>query len=458
MFIRPLSGIAALALLLTSLPASRAQAAGITAVDLQELELSYGLLSAEYYKKVDAQNALVSARNAVIALLKKDGIASPALPALRTSDDDADQVRQLQRLVTVASDRYGSKVPTRDITYGAISGLMSSVKDPYTVFLSPKEYAALNEGLDRTMFSGVGIVMKIDEKTKLLTVGDIIDDGPAAKAGVKPGDVILSVDGHPTRGNTNEDNTKLLRGASGTVVRLQIERAGQHIPDVAVTRAEIHQPSVASTMLPNGIGYTRVVVFGATTAKELSSQLDKLQAQGAKAYVLDLRDNPGGYLDTAVNVSSKFVPSGPIVTVQSRGGNETEYDAENTAIPPKPLAVLVNKYSASSSEITSGAIQDSGVGQLVGERTYGKGVVQTIHPMPDGSAVKITTARYFTPKGHDINSIGIQPDIVVPTPKTGRLGDPATDTQLAAAIDYLQKQIAARTAASAAAAAANSTN
>jgi carboxyl-terminal processing protease len=211
---------------------------------------------------------------------------------------------------------------------------------------------------------------------------------------------------------------------------------------VAVTRDIIHQPSVYAKLLDNGIGYARLTVFGSNTAQELSAALDKLQAEGAKAYVLDLRDNGGGYLNAAIDVSSKFIPSGPIVSVESRGGSDTQYDAENTAIPPKPLAVLVNRYTASASEITSGAIQDNGVGELIGEKTYGKGVVQTIHPLPDGSAVKITSARYLTPKGRDINLIGIEPDIVSVEPKTAKLGDPADDPQLDSAITYLQGKIA----------------
>ncbi|MBD5657617.1 MAG: S41 family peptidase, partial [Candidatus Eremiobacteraeota bacterium] len=235
---------------------------------------------------------------------------------------------------------------------------------------------------------------------------------------------------------------KLLRGEKGTQVHLTIERNGAEIPVVAVTRDIIHQPSVYAKLLDNGIGYARLSVFGSSTAQELTAALGKLETQGAKAYVLDLRDNGGGYLNAAIDVSSKFIASGPIVSVESRGGSDTQYDAENTAIPPKPLAVLVNKYTASASEITSGAIQDNGVGELIGEKTYGKGVVQTIHPLPDGSAVKITSARYLTPKGRDINLIGIQPDIVSIEPKTAKYGDPTTDPQLQSAVTYLQGKIA----------------
>jgi carboxyl-terminal processing protease len=198
-------------------------------------------------------------------------------------------------------------------------------------------------------------------------------------------------------------------------------------------------------MLPGEIGYIDLAVFGQTTGQELDEALKRLDAQGAKAYILDLRSNGGGYLNAAVDVSSKFIPSGPIVTVQQRAGTDTEYDAENTAIAPRPLAVLVNKYTASASEITAGAIQDSGVGTIIGEKTYGKGVVQSIWQLPDKSAIKITTARYFTPKGRDINTVGIEPEIQSPTPKDlkgFRFGDPRTDPQLVAAVSFIGTRVA----------------
>ncbi|HMD02726.1 MAG TPA: S41 family peptidase, partial [Candidatus Baltobacteraceae bacterium] len=307
---------------------------------------------------------------------------------------------------------------------------------------TPKEYAELNEGLDGGNFSGVGISIQVDDQTKLLRVNEIIPGGPAEKAGVQSGDVILQIDGKSTKGLTTDEDAKMLRGKEGTQVKLDIQRGGAALAPTLVTRAVIHQPSVYARMLDNGIGYARLTVFGSNTAQELGTALNKLEAQGAKAYVLDLRDNGGGYLNAAIDVSSKFIASGAIVSVESRGGNDTEYDAENTAIPAKPLAVLVNRYTASASEITSGAIQDNGVGELVGEKTYGKGVVQTIHPLPDGSAVKITSARYLTPRGRDINTIGITPDIITVEPKNARLGDPSNDAQLQSAITYLQGKIA----------------
>jgi len=195
-------------------------------------------------------------------------------------------------------------------------------------------------------------------------------------------------------------------------------------------------------MLPNKIGYVELTVFGRETGSELNAALARLQQQGARAIVMDLRDNGGGYLEAAIEVSSKFIPSGPIVTVESRASQITTIEADNTAIAPVPLAVLVNGHTASASEITSGAIQDSGVGTIVGTKTFGKGVVQTIYPLPDGSAVKITTARYLTPRNRDINHIGIAPDITIDEPKGSRYGDPTRDQQLVRAMQFLNDKLA----------------
>jgi carboxyl-terminal processing protease len=439
---RVLPVFAAAALLATSVLPSASAASGLSSLETDELQTSYSLLSSEFYKKVDAQAVLDGVRAELITYLGKSGVKHPKVPLERATDDATTNARLLDRVVTSVVSAYGPKLGSRELTYEAISGMLGSVHDKYTVFLNPKEYAELNEGLDGGNFSGVGISIGVDEKTKLLNVNEVIPDGPAEKAGVQSGDTITSVDGKSTKGLATEQDAKMLRGAKGSEVKLEIERGGTAIAPIVVTRDVIHQPSVYARMLPNDIGYARLTVFGSNTADELTKALTKLQTDGAKAYVLDLRDNGGGYLNAAIDVSSKFIASGPIVSVEARGGNDTQYDAENIAIPPKPLAVLVNKYTASASEITSGALQDNGIGELIGEKTYGKGVVQTIHPLPDGSAVKITSARYLTPHGRDINLIGIQPDIVSIEPKTAKYGDPLTDAQLQSAITYLQGKLA----------------
>jgi carboxyl-terminal processing protease len=451
---------ALLALGVARVPAATAAGPALTMQQTEEIVASYTHLTAEFYKKVDRQAALDGARASMVDYLKKHHVANATLPALHASDDDVTNVEALNREVATAVSEYAAKLepvesisPSSQITYAAISGVLGSVKDRYTVFLSPKEYAALNEGLDGTSFGGVGISYDVDEKTHLLHIQNVVLDGPSDKAGLQADDVITAVDGKPIAQifdgvTTLEAQQKrvsgVLRGDAGTRVRLTIERSGKDLGPVTITRETIHQPSVSSKMLPGSIGYVDLAVFGQTTAQELSTALKRLDSQGAKAYVLDLRYNGGGYLNAAVDVASKFISTGPIVSVQSRAGTDTEYDAENTAIAPRPLAVLVNGYTASASEITAGAIQDSGVGTLVGEKTFGKGVVQTIFPMRDGSAVKITTARYFTPKGRDINAVGIEPEIksVLAKDQKIRRGDIGQDPQLVAAVNFINTRIA----------------
>jgi carboxyl-terminal processing protease len=461
----PLATAALLALATARVPAATATQS-LTSQQSEELVSTYAHLTADFYKTVDKQAALAGARTAIIAYVEKQGhVEHPALPPIKAGSDDEQNASALEHEVSDAIGLYASKLKPVDslsgatqITYVAIEGVLHSVNDKYTVFLSPKEYAALNEGLDGTSFGGVGISYSLDDKTKNLIVENVILDGPSDEAGLLSEDQIVAIDGKPVTtilaGATTTELqqkrvTDALRGEPGTKVQLTILRDGKTLPPVEITRAEIHQPSVMSKMLPGNVGYLELSVFGATTAQELDTALKRLDSEGAKAYVLDLRYNGGGYLNAAVDVSSKFISSGPIVSVQSRAGTDTEYDAENDAVAPRPLAVLVNKYTASASEITAGAIQDSGVGTLIGTGTYGKGVVQTIFPMRDGSAVKITTARYFTPKGRDINTVGIAPDIVSTIPKDAagqdqkiRLGDLKQDPQLVAALNYLDGRLA----------------
>ncbi|HTJ28036.1 MAG TPA: S41 family peptidase [Candidatus Limnocylindria bacterium] len=470
----PVALATALALATAHVPAATAAAtqssSTLNAQLNDELVTSYAHLVEDFYKKVDRQAVLTGAHDSLVAYLKAQHVANPTLPALHATEDDTANVRALEREVNLAVETYGTSLkpveslsPPTQLTYAAISGVLGSVKDRYTVFLSPKEYAELNEGLDGTSFGGVGISYSLDDKTKFLHVENVILDGPSDKAGLQPEDLITAIDGKPVpqllQGATvleaqQKRITNALRGDPGTRVTLAIQRNGKEIGPVTITRQTIHQPSVLSKMLPNDVGYVQLAVFGQTTGHELDTALKRLDSQGARAYVLDLRYNGGGYLNAAVDVSSKFISSGPIVSVQSRAGTDTEYDAENTAIPPRPLAVLVNQYTASASEITAGAIQDSGVGTLIGTKTFGKGVVQSIWSLRDGSAVKITTARYFTPKGHDINLVGIEPQIVSSLAKNQkiRLGDPSQDPQLVSAMNFLNARIAEENGGTAAAA------
>ena len=451
---KPITALAAAAALLLAaaqfpLAGFAAAQAHLSAMDSTEIQFSYDKLRSDFYKKTDPQRIVDGARTELLHTLQKAHV-NGKLPPIFGSTNVARTAQAVGHEVDLAARLAHGKVSTRTLSYAAISGMLNSVHDKYTVFLDPKEYAALNQGLDGGSFAGTGIVIQIDPKTKYIDVSNVVPDGPADKAGIQQDDVITAIDGKSTKGLTLNQASKQLRGKTGTQVRLTIERDGKTLPSpVEITRAEIHQLSVFEKMLPGKIGYVELTVFGRDTGAELTSALDRLGQEGARAIVLDLRDNGGGYLDAALDVSSKFIASGPIVSVESRASNVMTYEAENTAIPPVPLAVLVNAHTASASEITSGAIQDSGVGTIIGTKTFGKGVVQEILPLPDGSAIKITDARYLTPHNRDINHLGITPDIVVDENKGARFGDPTRDAQLQRAIQFLNDKIAHENGASA---------
>jgi carboxyl-terminal processing protease len=258
---------------------------------------------------------------------------------------------------------------------------------------------------------------------------------------MRSGDDIVTIDGVPTRGMTVGDAHKKLIGKAGTDVMLSVQHPSEQPAPVKITRAEVQPPTVYFSMLPQHIAYVYVLTFGVATPREFRTAIQRSEADGAKAYVLDLRNNGGGIVGTALSISSEFVPSGPLVSIESNGGQVETYDADNSAIPTKPLAVLVNGYSASASEITAAAISESGTGILVGTRTYGKGVVQSVNQFPDGSAMKITTGRYFTPLNHDINGRGITPGVVIEENQGAVFGTPSKDAQLAKAVALVSEKL-----------------
>jgi carboxyl-terminal processing protease len=428
----------------TVLPAASTLAASATlsATDSGEIATGYQHLTSDFYKKVDEQAILNSIRAQLLFALKSAGIAHASITPMKSSDVAGANVRTIDRAIVEASAESRGKLSDHQTAYVALDGMMRSVNDRYTVFLNPKDYAGLNEDLDGGDFGGTGIVIQVDDQTKYIVVENIVPDGPADKAGVQQDDLITAIDGTSTKGMTVQQASAKLRGKEGTSVSLTLSREGAAQSPIALTRAKIHELSVYEKMFPGKIGYVELTVFGRDTGAELNAALTRLQQEGARAIVMDLRDNGGGYLDAAVAVSSKFISSGPIVSVESRASNITTLDADDTAIDPLPLVVLVNQYTASASEITSGAIQDSGVGTIMGTKTFGKGVVQTIFPLSDGSAVKITTARYLTPRNRDINHLGISPDVPVAENKHPQFGTPGKDDQLQHALQYLTQKIA----------------
>ena len=301
------------------------------------------------------------------------------------------------------------------LAHQVIEGMVEGLGDRYTVFMDVDEYRSLKESMSGGNFGGVGIYIELGkENGSRLTVSRPIPDSPASDAGVKEGDVILAIDGNSTVGYTIEDAQAKLRGPIGSPVTLTIRRLNQDRPfDLVLKRDNIRVSSVSSALEEidgHKIGYMRLQMFGEKTDEELEGAMRSLENQGAEGYILDLRNNGGGYIVSAVDVVSKFVPTGSVVTsVEERGTGNKIYRSRPSLRTQKPTVLLINQYSASASEITAAALSDYQAAELIGVKSFGKGSVQKIFSLPDGSGVKITTAHYHTPTGKDINEVGIEP-------------------------------------------------
>ena len=298
-------------------------------------------------------------------------------------------------------------------SYEAIKGMLASLDDPYTRFLDPKEFKEMRIDTSGELM-GVGIQLSLDKDTKELIVVSPIEGTPASRAGVQSQDVIVSIDGAPTKGMTTADAVKLIRGPEGTSVVLGLRRKGE-ILNVLLTRARIEINAVKSALntAANGsrIGYIRLKQFNANASREMRAAIQDLEGQGAQGYVLDLRSNPGGLLEASIDIARQWLNKGTIVSTRTREGIRDIRRATGSAITDKPMVVLIDQGSASASEILSGALQENERAQLVGQKTFGKGLVQAVRGLSDGSGMTVTIAKYLTPNGTDIHKNGIQPDI-----------------------------------------------
>ena len=317
--------------------------------------------------------------------------------------------RSLRRDVLAKS--YGSPKEA----YEAIRGMLAGLDDPYTRFLDPREFKEMQIDTSGEL-SGVGIQLSLDKDTKNLVVISPIEGSPASRAGVQPKDVIAAIDGKSTKGMSTEDAVKLIRGQAGTTVTLTLKRKGQ-ILEVPLTRQriELHAVEHQLNTSPDGrkVGYIRLKQFTATAAKDMRLALQDLESKGAQGYVLDLRSNPGGLLVASVEIAREWLNEGTIVSTKTRDGIQDIKRATGRAITDKPLVILVNEGSASASEILSGALQDNHRAVLVGQKTFGKGLVQSVRGLSDGSGMTVTIAKYLTPSGRDIHKHGIDPDVSV---------------------------------------------
>ncbi|ASC69830.1 peptidase S41 [Halomicronema hongdechloris C2206] len=332
-------------------------------------------------------------------------------------------------------------LPDQDAAYAAVKEMLSSLEDPYTRLLQPEQYQSLQTTTSGELM-GVGLQITKDEDGQTLRVIAPIEGSPAASAGIQPKDRVLAIDGASTATLTLDEAAGRMRGPVGTSVTLTVQRNHEEPMELTLNRDRITLNPVYADLRTgaNGkrIGYLRLSQFNANATSELAAAIDRLEQQQAEAYVLDLRNNPGGLLQAGIEVARLWLDEGTIVYTVTRQGVFDSYEANGTAHTQDPLVVLVNQGTASASEILAGALQDNGRARLVGDVTFGKGLIQSLFDLPGEAGLAVTVAKYETPNHHDIHRLGITPDKVVeavPTPRTQFGSD--QDQQYQAAVEML---------------------
>lgn len=340
---------------------------------------------------------------------------------------------------TINRNFYLKDMTEEELQTGIYNGMVEALDDKYAAYYTAEELMAQlekNEGV----YYGIGAYVMMDAETQTPYISGVIEGTPAEEAGLRMGDIIYAVEGTATFQMSLEDVTGLIKGEEGTAVTLTIVRDGKAF-EQDVVRRKVNNPTVSSRMLDEEIGYIGITEFKDITVDQFTEAYAVIRGSGAKALVLDLRGNPGGLLDAVVSIGQQILPEGLIVYTEDKSGERVEYTCDGKREIQMPMVVLVNGGSASAAEVLTGAIKDYGVGTVMGTTTYGKGIVQKIIALSDGSAVKLTTSGYFTPKGNNIHGKGIEPDVVVEFDAEAYYGDEQIDNQLEAAQEYLKKKL-----------------
>lgn len=348
--------------------------------------------------------------------------------------------QKLNRIKDQIYEIYNGPIDENKLLEGAVKGMVNSLGDPYSQFYNAQEYKELNQQ-STGKFVGVGIQISVVEDQ--IVVVAPIDGSPAKKAGIMAGDVLIKIDGRVYTGKDVDAAASHMRGEAGKPVKLTVRRDTEE-KEFEIVRAEITTKSVKQEMLDGQIGYITLSQFTKDSDKEVKTALDGLREQGAKGYILDLRGNPGGYLNESIRIASNFIKKGEVVvSTKDKNGNEKKDVSVGGQYIGTPLVVLIDVGSASASEVVSGALKDYGAAVLVGQKTYGKGIVQTIMDLPEGEGLKLTVAAYYSPKGTNIHKIGIQPDVPVEMPKdlTPQTYTKEKDTQLQKAIEIMKEKL-----------------
>lgn len=365
---------------------------------------------------------------------------SDLLTQAKVSTKDLSKLDPNKKVLPQLLSLYGSKVDPNLLSFAAILGMLDAVEDRYSLLMLPEDYSQLQEQMQATEFGGIGIYIELDkDHGNRLTVFEPIEGTPAYNAGLHSGDKVLKIDGTSTDGIDIEAAQAKIRGPVGSAVLLEVERKDEPKPlTFKVVRGKIHVVSVSEKLIDKHIGYVRLRQFGARTGEELAAALTRLKSEGATSFILDLRNNGGGYIDASVDVVGQFLDKNNALVVYTidRANRRREYRSTISG-KPLPMIVLINQYSASASEITAGALRDHGVAKLVGHKSFGKGSVQQLYPFSDGSALKLTIAKFYTPAGHVINKVGLEPDVKIDMePRFVGRGD--KDVQLTKAVEMLE--------------------
>lgn len=351
--------------------------------------------------------------------------------------------KKLLAIESVISNYYVGDVNEEKLQEGIYKGFVAGVGDVYTTYYTPTEYAAFKEK-SSGVYAGIGIQMTVDTSDNTVLVTDVFEGAPAEQAGILVGDKIIKAASKNITGDDFEILPTLVKGTPNTTVDITIYRPSEDKNyDFVVTRQNVTHPSVSSKIVENNLGYIKITQFEELTYDQFKKALSDLEAQNAKGLIIDVRNNPGGLLHITEKIADELLPKGLVVSTKNKDGEGEEYYSDE-AYTKLPIVVLVNGNSASASEVLSGALKDHNRAKLVGETTFGKGVVQSIVPLSDGSALKLTTAKYFTPSGVCIQGIGIDPDYEVSLPlellTRGNITE-SEDTQLQKAIEVLKQEI-----------------
>lgn len=357
---------------------------------------------------------------------------------------NSETLQKMQTLEQVIDTYYyGEEITDQDLQNGVYKGMVAALDDPYSEYYTREE---LEEALssNQGISFGIGAYISMNQQMQLAMISGVMEDSPAQEAGLREGDIIYQVDGESTQGLSLSRVVSRVKGAEGTTVHLTIYREGE--PDyleIDIVRAKmIETETVQYGMIEDtdGIGYLQITEFDEVTVDQYTEAMAELNGHGIKGLILDLRSNPGGDLDAVVEIARKILPEGLILYTEDKEGNRKEYTCDGSRELEIPLVVLVNGYSASASEILAGAIQDYNKGTLIGTTTYGKGIVQRIHRLDDGTAIKLTVSAYFTPAGRNIHGVGIEPDIVLEYDYEANEAE-GTDNQVDKAIEVLEGKI-----------------